>query len=411
MTMFKKIASTLLIAVSVLLLVPMEAAAHGERAQQGSMRTRSVHWFDLEIQPRQVAVNEVLTITGKFMPSEWWPEHIASIEDASFLNIGVPGPVFVRVDSRVNGVPMIRSTHFELGRVYEYEIKLKGRTPGRYHAHPVISVEGAGPVIGPALWVEVTGDQADFEHTITTLTGETLDTETMAMGTIIGWNLLWFVIGIAWVGWWFRKLPVIMPRYIRVQQLGVDANRLITIPDMIVSFLFLTGTLLVIVIGFLWTQSNYPITTPLQTGKVEVEPLPEPPPAVEIAIDDATYRIPGRSFQMEVTITNNTDSALRIGEFMTANIRFINPKVLDVQPQDEDDLVAPNGLIVDAAPIEPGETRTISVFAEDALWETYRLTSLIYEPDSRFAGLLFLYDEEGNRYFQEIGAPMIPTFV
>lgn len=411
MTMFKKIASSLLVAVSVLLLVPMEAAAHGERAQQGSMRTRSVHWFDLEIQPRQVAVNEVLTITGKFMPSEWWPEHIASIEDSSFLNIGVPGPVFVRVDSRVNGVPMIRSTRFELGRVYEYEIKLKGRTPGRYHAHPVISVEGAGPVIGPALWVEVTGDQADFEHTITTLTGETLNAETVAMGTIVGWNLLWFVIGIAWVGWWFRKLPVIMPRYIRVQQLGDDANRLITIPDMIVSFLFLTGTLLIIAVGFLWTQSKYPITTPLQTGKVEVEPLPEPPPAVHIAIDEATYRIPGRSFQMEVTITNNTDSALRIGEFATANIRFINPDVLDVQPQDEDDLVAPNGLIVDAPPIEPGETRTISVFAEDALWETYRLTSLIYEPDSRFAGLLFLYDEEGNRYFQEIGAPMIPSFV
>ncbi|HEX4938699.1 MAG TPA: methane monooxygenase/ammonia monooxygenase subunit B, partial [Candidatus Kapabacteria bacterium] len=211
------------------------ADAHGERAQQASLRMRTLHWIDTEIQPRKVAVNETVRVTGRFMPSQFWPEHMRSIEETAFLNIGVPGPAFVRIDSRVNGVPMIRSTRFHLAKTYEYEVVLKARAPGRYHIHPVISVEGAGPIIGPAFWVEVTGDQKDFKHTITTMTGEVINPETYAMTSILWWNALWFVIGIAWLAWWFRKLPVIMPRYIKVEEMGDDANKLITIPDVIVS--------------------------------------------------------------------------------------------------------------------------------------------------------------------------------
>ncbi|MDY6943605.1 MAG: bacterial ammonia monooxygenase, subunit AmoB [Pseudomonadota bacterium] len=396
----------------VLMQLPVATVyAHGERAQQASLRMRTINWFDVDVYPREVKVNDIVTVKGKFVPSVWWPEHIASIEEASFLNIGVPGPAFVRLDSRVNGVPMIRSTRFELGKTYEFEIKLKARAPGEYHVHPVVSIESAGPVIGPAYWVTVGGTQADFENSITTLTGDTIDLETYGMATIIRWNILWFIIGIAWIAWWFRKMPVIMPRYIQVEELGDDANKLITIPDMIVSFLFFGGVMVLIAGGYMWSSYQYPITTPLQTGKVEVEPLPEPVQLIDVEVGDARYRIPGRSFQIQLTVTNRTDNPIQVGEFSTANIRFINPELLDVKPQDKHDLVASNGLRVDDPPIQPGETRTITVYAEDALWETYRLTSLLYEPDSRFAGMLFFYDSEGRRYYQEIGGAMLPTFL
>jgi methane/ammonia monooxygenase subunit B len=387
------------------------ADAHGERAQQASLRMRTMHWFDTDIQPRKIAVNETIRVTGRFMPSKSWPEHIRSVEEAAFLNIGVPGPAFVRIDSRVNGVPMIRSTRFHLGETYEYEIVLKGRAPGRYHVHPVVSVEGAGPIIGPAFWVEVSGDQNDFQHTITTMTGETINPETYALSTILWWNALWFVIGIAWMAWWFRKLPVIMPRYIKVQDLGDDqANQLITIPDMIVSVLFVGFVMMVIAGGFFWANYKYPITAVLQTGKVEVEPLPMPPQKVEVEVNKATYRIPGRSFQVEMTVTNRSDRPVQVGEFSAANIRFINDKMFDIKPQDEHDLVASSGLRVESAAIKPGETRTITIYADDALWETYRLVSLINEPDGRFAALLMFYDDEGTRYLNEIQGPMIPSF-
>ncbi len=397
--------------VSSLLHFSMQAAyAHGERAQMASLRMRTVHWFDTEIYPREVKVNDIVTVKGRFSPSEWWPDNIASIEHSAFLNIGVPGPSFIRVSSEVNGVPMIRSTRFEFGKVYEYEIKLKARAPGKYHVHPVISVESAGPIIGPAFWVEVKGNQADFKNTVTTLTHQTLDLEHYGMSTIVWWNALWFVLGAIWIAWWFRKLPSIMPRFIKVQELGEDANKLITIPDMVFSFLMFGVVMVIIAAGFLWTQYKYPITTPLQTGKVDVAGLPLPPKRVSVEVEDATYRIPGRSFQLHLAITNHTDKPVQVGEFNAANIRFINPKILNVKPNDKDDLVASQGLIVEDPPVQPGETRVVTIYADDALWETYRLTSLIYEPDSRFAGMLFLYDTDGRRYFQEIGGPMIPTF-
>jgi methane/ammonia monooxygenase subunit B len=36
---------------------------------------------------------------------------------------------------------------------------------------------------------------------------------------------------------------------------------------------------------------------------------------------------------------------------------------------------------------------------------------LIYDPDSRFAGLLFFYDQSGNRQMVTIDAPLIPSFI
>jgi len=48
--------------------------------------------------------------------------------------------------------------------------------------------------------------------------------------------------------------------------------------------------------------------------------------------------------------------------------------------------------------------------AEDALWEKFRMTGMIHDPDSRFAGVLFYYDDQGNRFFQELGGPILPRF-
>lgn len=401
--------------MACLLLVTFSDAAfaHGERAQQAGLRTRTIQWFDTEVFPRDAKINDIVTVKGKFIPSKWWPKHMAQpdgLDGTAYLNVGVPGPVFIRVDSRVNGVPMIRSTTFEKGKTYEYEIKLKARRPGKYHVHPVISIRDAGPIIGPAYWVEVTGDGAKFENKIETLTGQVIDLETWGLGNTIAWHSFWFVVFLAWIGYWFRKLPVLMPRYKKVMALGEDADTLIEIKDMAVGGVFFIFILTAIAGSYLWAQNEYPITIPLQTGEVEVPPLPEPQIMAEVKVNKAKYRIPGRSFQLDLTVTNKGDSPMQVGAFYIGGIRFINPKVLTVTKEEKGDLVAPQGLTVNTAPIPPGETRNIVVYADDALWETYRLTSLIYDPDSRFAGLLMFYDEQGKRYIQEIGGSMVPVF-
>ena len=109
-TTMKLLCAFLLPLIAFCVIYPSPSVAHGERAQMPQLRMRTVHWIDVEASTTKLAVNEIVKISGKFMPSKYWPHHVDSIEDTAYLNIGVPGPSFVRLDSRVNGVPMIRST-------------------------------------------------------------------------------------------------------------------------------------------------------------------------------------------------------------------------------------------------------------------------------------------------------------
>jgi methane/ammonia monooxygenase subunit B len=161
------------------------------------------------------------------------------------------------------------------------------------------------------------------------------------------------------------------------------------------------------------TNSKYPVTIPIQAGLMRQIPwIDMPEPTVSVNVDDATYRVPGRAMQMTLTITNNGDSAVRLGEFITASVRFMDADVAEDEGSYPADLLAENGLSQsDNSAIAPGETRTISVTASDAAWEVYRLADLIYDPDSRFAGLLFFFDEAGNKQMVTIDAPLIPSFI
>ncbi|MFA5938105.1 MAG: bacterial ammonia monooxygenase, subunit AmoB [Sinimarinibacterium sp.] len=404
-----RLQSLLMLVLVLAGLATPPAFAHGERAQMPQLRMSTVHWFDVEISAESLKVNDTLTVRGRFMPSKYWPEHVASIEDTAFLNIGVPGPAFVRLDSRVNGVPMIRSTAFERGKAYDFEITLKARKPGRYHIHPVINVKDTGPIIGPGMWLNVGEGGTPFENTATTLLGQQVDLERYGFTHAAAWSALWFAIGLAWFVYWLLKCPIIIPRFKRAAELGVDADRMITLTDRRVGLGFLVVALSVIVGGYQYANARWPITTPLQTGKVKV-PATEPESLVSVTMGEARYRIPGRSFRVELTVTNRSDSPVTVGEFAAGNLRFINSDVLKVVPRDDDDLVAPEALRVEGGPVAPGETRTIVIYADDALWETQRMTTMIKSPDAVIAALLFFFDQNGRRYLVEIGGPMIPVF-
>lgn len=403
--------STLLrLALLLCALLPATAYAHGERAQMPQLRMSTVHWFDLALSTTKLNVNDVIVIKGSFMPSRYWPEHVQSIEGTAFLNIGVPGPSFVRLDSRVNGVPMIRSTRFMRGELYHFEITLKARKPGRYHVHPLINVEGTGPIIGPGAWVEVGGFAKDFRLSAKTLLGQQIDLENYGFGNAVFWSALWFAIGLSWFIYWLTKCPIVVPRFKRRDELGVDADLMITAKDRKVGVFFLALTLSVIVGGYQYAQASWPITTPLQTGRVDVPGAERAESTLQVKLVEARYRIPGRSFRMELRVTNTGLSPVTVGELAAGNLRFINGAVLKVAPMDEDDLIAPDSLRVENGPVFPGETKNIVVYADDALWETQRMTTMIKSPDTAVAALLFFFDDQGKRQFVEIGGPMIPVF-
>ncbi len=402
------------LALVLAMLIPIVATAHGERAQQANTRMRTLNWYDVEISPAKIAVGEDIKVRGRFRTSKLWPEHIPSVEQRVFLNVGAGGPNFIRTASNIDGISAVQSTSLELGKDYSFEIDMKARRPGRFHVHPIVNVLDAGSMVGPGRWIEITGSQDDFVNTVESMFGREIELESFHLKSIVSWHVLWFVIGGAWLVYWFRQRPLLIPRLRAVDELdekGEDADELISPTDIKVAIVFLAVTLLIIVGGFAWGERDAPITIPLRTAKTSMpDNKPFPQANIDVSISEATYRIPGRSFRMKLTVDNRSDRTLRVGEFLCANVRFINPEVRTVEPIDEHDLVASHGLRVEGGPIAPGQVSTVEVFAEDALWETQRLTRMINDPDSVIAGLLFFYAQDGSREIVEVGGSLLPIF-
>ncbi len=399
----------LLFTVTAAMFYTPTASAHGEKSQAAFMRMRTIHWFDLNWSKDEVAVNETVTISGKFHVFSGWPESVDA-PDVAFLNIGIPGPVFIRAGSWIGSQLVPRSVRLEIGDTYDFKVLLKARRPGDWHVHTMMNVEGGGPIIGPGKWITITGSMSEFVNPIVTLTGETIDLETFNIDNIYFWHAFWYAIGVAWMLYWVKG-PIFIPRQMAVA--SGKADTLISATDKKVGVAFLVGTVVLVAVLMGTTNEKYPVTTPLQAGTMRgIKGLEMPVSTVDVKVEDASYRVPGRAMQMTLTITNNGDSAVRLGEFMTASVRFLDADVLEDETGYPDDLLAEEGLTVsDNSPLGPGETRTVEVTASDAAWEVYRLADLIYDPDSRFAGLLFFFDEGGNRIMTMVDAPLIPSFI
>lgn len=385
------------------------ASAHGEKSQAAFMRMRTIHWYDLNWSKPKVAVNEEVEISGKFYVFEGWPETV-DLPETSFLNIGIPGPVFIRKASYIGGQLVPRSVELELGHAYDFKVVLKARRPGDWHVHTMMNVEGGGPVIGPGKWITITGSMSSFTNPVTTLTGQTVDLENYNLDTVVFWHVFWAAIGIAWLLYWVRR-PVFVPRSMAVNE-GRAAD-LISDNDKKVGIAFLVGTIAIVAFSMGSTNSKYPVTTPLQAGKMRgIKWIQEPAATISAKVEDATYRVPGRAMNMTLTIHNGGAKPVRLAEFNTAGVRFLKASVYEDQTDYPADLLAEDGLSYDdESPILAGETKTLRVTASDAAWEVYRLADLIYDPDSRFAGLLFFVDDAGNRTRVIVDAPLIPSFM
>jgi methane/ammonia monooxygenase subunit B len=385
------------------------ASAHGEKSQAAFMRMRTIHWFDLKWSKDKVKVNDEVEITGKFHVFDGWPETVRE-PDVAFLNIGIPGPVFVRKESYIGGQLVPRSVDLDLGKTYEFRIVMKARRPGDWHVHTMMNVQGGGPIIGPGKWITIEGSMRDFKNPVTTLTGQTIDLENYGEGNIWFWHTFWFAIGVAWILYWAKR-PVFLPRCIMVD--AGRADELVSPADRKVSLGFAVATVVIVIFSMSSTNGKYPITIPLQAGVLRgIHPIEEAKSTIKVKVEDASYRVPGRAMRMKLTITNNGDKAVRLGEFYTASVRFLDSDVYKDDTGYPDDLLAEDGLSVsDNSAIQPGETRTVDVQASDAAWEVYRLSDIIYDPDSRFAGLLFFFDNAGTRQMVKVDAPLIPSFM
>lgn len=403
----KGIAAAVLAALFVLRFAAV-ALAHGERAQEPSLRLSTIQWYDTKWSTDHVGVNGELAITGRFHIMANWPLEIPSPAGLTFLNVGVPGPVFIRTATSINGVNGVSSMALALGKEYEYRIVLRGRVPGRYHVHPMLDVRDTGPILGPGQWVSVEGDPAAFADPVVTLTGQHLDLSSYGLGAIVRWHLVWIAVALLWLGYWLRK-PLLMPRYEAVQ--AGEGDRLITRTDRIAAAVILAITLIVAAGEAVFTNIAFPVTVPLQSNQTMVPGLDQPPTHITLKAEQVRYLVPGRTVQFRLRVTNQSTKPIRFGEFTTANLRFLNNTVATPEPGYPPDLLAPAGLVVQPdEPIAPGETREVYIEATSTVWETDRLTALMSDPTNRIGGLFMLYTPDRERSLVEFSSAIVPAF-
>lgn len=406
---FPRVAAlSIMVALGVLAaLWPTVAAAHGERAEPPFLRMSTVQFYDTHWSAKTIKVNEEMTVSGRFRIVKNWSFSI-SPPDLAFLNVDVPGPVMVREASYLDGANAIASTPLELGRDYEYKIVMRGRIPGSYHVHPMLDVRDTGALMGPGDWVTVTGDAASFTDPITTLLGDKIDLAHYGLGGVVTWHVIWIVIALGWLMFWLRR-PLLIPRYEKVMH--GEGDSLISATDRIVGIGLLVATLLIVAVGDLVTRAEYPVTIPLQSTWMRIPPLPKQPETLSMNADKVVYYIPGRTVEAWVKVTNNGTKPVRLGEFTTAGIRFLNSTVSKADSDFPPDLVAPSGLVVEPdEPIQPGETKSLHILMTSEIWETDRLAMLIADPSSRIGGLFMFYDPEGNRSIVEFNSEIMPIF-
>jgi methane/ammonia monooxygenase subunit B len=414
---FRKLTRLALVALGLVIaitgVIPSNALAHGERAQEPYLRTRTLHWFDVTWSKTNIAVNEDMVIEGKFRIMEDWPDAIAEPKVA-FLSVTSPGPALTRIESYINDMPARQSFRdLVKGRDYSFKVVLKGRVPGKHHIHPMISVLTVGTLVGPGQWIEVTGKMADFVYPVKTLDGRTIENlEHFNVANVMGWHLAWTGVAALWLLWWLVR-PLLLPRWIALQKGREDL--LILRSDVIMGGVLATVVLGMAFGGYIYTSLKYPYIIPLQSGRVFTEPLAKAEQPVAIKFINATYDVPGRSMRIKFLATNVSKEPQTLGEFTTANLRFIDTKVpaavANVHPAFPRDMVPKGGLKVsNQSPLAPGETREVQIDATDVAWELERLTSFLTNVDSKTGGMLVYFDSKGKRSVSEIAGAILPVF-
>jgi methane/ammonia monooxygenase subunit B len=324
--------------------------------------------------------------------------------------MGMPGPVAVRKTSFIGEQFVPRSVSLDKAKTYAFQMTARGRRPGRWHVHVQLSVETGGPIPGPGQYIEIKGSMADFTNPTTLLNGETIDLETYGINKIYVWHFLWMIAAAVYIGWWFRKGGFV-GRFNAVA--NGEQDTIITPQERTAGAVVLAVTLLVVIVSYAVTSSQYPNTIPLQAGNIRnLTALPDLDGGIKVKYVRGSYQVPGRELVAQYVITNNGKEPVRIGEFGTAGLRFLNPDVFTQKVDYPDYLLADKGLsLSDNAPIGPGETKEITVTVKDARWDTERLSGLAYDVDSSFAGLMFFFTPSGERFPIETGGFVIPTFL
>jgi methane/ammonia monooxygenase subunit B len=404
-----RFAIAILLGVCAALGTAAVASAHGENAQEGFLRMETVSFSNVQFSKDTVKQGEEVTITGKATLLETWPRTLGE-PDTGFVNVTAPGPVLLMKDRLVNGMSAPDAIFVKKGNSYEFKLTLVGRQPGRWHVHPTFAVAGAGTLIGPGQWITVQ-DSGGFTNNLTLLNGQTVNLETYGIEQLTIFHWLGFALGMAWMLYWtvpkiggpnhrtVSKLPVTLsiPLNTDAQDIGVITKR-----DHTVSNLLLGGTIVLLVVGWIYQSVAFPVKIPQQVFRFSPPELAQPAQFAKAQPKDASFDPQTSTLVMNVDVTNTGTSPMTLKGFTTSSLTFV------------DQTTAPTGAehVVQVAPqptVAPGETRSLTLTLRDPVWRDTKMIE-VNRPRIEVAGQL-LFDSAGAQNQVTISSSVNPKLI
>lgn len=394
---------TLVVAtLAVALAAPVAPAnAHGETAQEAFLRMGTIGFWDVEYSTETVKQEELVKITGTAKVLETWPEQLAEPK-LGFLGVIAPGPVVVIKERLINGQPAPHSIEVEKGGVYQFEITVAGRRPGKWHVHPVFGIHGAGSLLGPGQYVDVEESTGGFTNDITLLNGETKDLETLGLGQLTFWSILWLVVGLAWLLYWIVPKPTVTRLPVTSQiPLNTDggAYGLITKRDHRAMNVIMGVTLALVVGGMAWQAQAYPVKMPQQVLRFEPQAAVMDEDFVEAQAVDAVFEVDSDTVVLTLNVTNTGDTPISVTQFTTSTLTF---PVGGQEDGERSTQVSPSPTIA------PGEATTLQLSMTDDVWAEERLMP-VGESRMQITGIVRFEDAEGNENFKTVQSFVKPS--
>jgi len=388
---------TLVSASMLALLVALGTAgvafAHGERAQEGFLRMKTVAWEDVKFSSDSVKQGQQLIITGRVKVLESWPATLEKPQEG-FLNVSSSGPHLVMKERYINGEPAPAAFFLEVGGVYDFKMVLEGRTPGYWHVHPTLYVLHTGGLLGPGQWTTVAAVPGGYHNDVTLTNGKVIDLDRYASGWVFWFSFLGFLPGVWWMLWWTLKHRTVtnlaVTSQIPVNDPGEDIG-LITKADHRMSTLIMVVSVVLLVVGWLYIDRAYPVRIPQQVLRITPPELPKPAKFVQGKGVLATYDPQKDTLVLESQVTNIGNQPMKLVGFTTSNLTFTEGK----------------GLVAEPATVDPGRTVKLKVTVADKVWSSERLIPL-NKPQMGVAGLL-VFESGGKQNAVTTEAPVKPT--
>jgi methane/ammonia monooxygenase subunit B len=388
---------------------PRKVFAHGEAADEPFLKDLTVAFYDVKVSPTEVKVGELVTIAGNVKVLETWPYTLDPPQTA-YITPVVPGPVFALIDRTVNGQPDFGSIFIDKGDIYHFNMVMKARTPGQWHVHPGIAIQGTGTLLGPGEWVDVRPSGKPFRLDVTLLNGKTVNLEHFGGGFVWWWSLAGFIIGAIWMLYWTVPKRTVTRLAVTVQlPVNDDAPDigLITPTDHFWMNILAGATIVMLVVGWVYMAAKYPVRLPQQTDRFAPDPISSGPLLATIKGLGATFDEPTDTLIINTEVTNLGSAPLTVKRYIMAMTTWVNGPQEELAAAGPSHYVGP--LEVEPnTPIAPGETQKVTLKMKSEVFEEERLIPL-HDPQQLIAGLIRVDDSAGRQQFVTLKSVLVPT--